>query len=119
MPTSARRLPEYVKYGEAYFEIAGEKLKLNLYQNTVPSEDPEYVDYLFLPFTDFTCGNGSYGGEIFLDAYIPKGAGMVLNFNKAYNPSCVYSPKYSCPIPTPVNYLSIRMEAGVKDFGKH
>lgn len=119
MPTSTERLPEYVKYGEAHFEIAGKKLKLNLYQSAVPSEDPAYVDYLFLPFTDLTSGDESYGGGRFLDAYIPEGDSMVLNFNKAYNPYCAYSPKYSCPIPPAENYLAIRVEAGVKDFGKH
>ncbi len=119
MKTSTARLPEYVKYGEAHFELKGQKLKLNLYQSVVPSEDPEYRDYLFLPFTDLTNGDGSYGGGRFLDAYIPDGDTMVLNFNKAYNPYCAYSPKYSCPIPPAENYLPIRVEAGVKDFGKH
>lgn len=119
MQTSTARLPEYVKYGEAHFEIEGQKLQLNLYQSIVPSEDPEYVDYLFLPFTDLTSGDGSYGGGRFLDTYIPEGNTIVLNFNKAYNPYCAYSPNYSCPIPPPENDLAIRVEAGVKDFGKH
>ena len=119
MKTSTSRLPEYVKYGEAHFEIKGQKLKLNLYQSIVPSEDPKYADYLFLPFTDLTNGDESYAGGRFLDTYIPKGTTLVLNFNKAYNPYCAYSPNYSCPIPPSANDLPIRVEAGVKDFGKH
>jgi len=119
MKTSTSRLPEYIKYGEAHFEIKGEKLQLNLYQSVVPSEDPKYVDYLFLPFTDLTSGDGSYGGGRFLDAYIPNGNTIVLDFNKAYNPYCAYNSRYSCPIPPSENNLSIRIEAGVKDFGKH
>lgn len=119
MKTSTERLPEYVKYGEAHFDIDGKKLQLNLYQNTTPSEDPEYIDYLFLPFTDLTSGDGSYGGGRFLDAYIPKGNTMVLDFNKAYNPYCAYNPNYSCPIPPSENDLLVRIEAGVKDFGNH
>ncbi len=119
MPTTTDRLPEYVKYGEAHFTIDGKELKLNLYQNTTPSEDEEYKDYLFLPFTDLTSGDGSYGGGRFLDARIPRGKKIVLNFNKAYNPYCAYNSKYSCPIPPRENDLLVRIEAGVKAFGDH
>ncbi|EDM44884.1 hypothetical protein SCB49_02149 [unidentified eubacterium SCB49] len=119
MPTTTERTPEYVKYGEAHFKIDSVKLKLNLYQNTAPSDDPELKDYLFLPFTDWTSGDGSYGGGRFLDAYIPEGDIIILDFNKAYNPYCAYNHRYSCPIPPKENDLSVRIEAGVKDFGKH
>jgi hypothetical protein len=119
MPTTTERLPEYVKYGEAHFTLDGIDLKLNLYQSTTPSEDEEYKDYLFLPFTDLTSGDGSYGGGRFLDARIPKGKKMILNFNKAYNPYCAYNSRYSCPIPPKENDLLVRIEAGVMAFGDH
>ncbi|MEM7086336.1 MAG: DUF1684 domain-containing protein [Bacteroidota bacterium] len=119
MPTTTARLPEYVKYGEAHFEIGGKPLKLNLYQNTTPSEDPEYADHLFLPFTDYTSGDGSYGGGRFIDSYIPAGDTIVIDFNLAYNPYCAYNSGYSCPIPPKENDLRVRIEAGVKDYGKH
>lgn len=119
MPTTTERLPEYVKYGEAYFVIDGDQLKLNLYQSATPYEEPGYEDYLFLPFTDLTSGDGSYGGGRFLDAKIPEGNTIVLDFNRAYNPYCAYNKKYSCPIPPKENDLLVRIEAGVKEFGKH
>jgi uncharacterized protein (DUF1684 family) len=119
MKTSTGRTPEYVKYGEAHFIIDSKKLKLNLYKNTQPYSEPGYEDYLFLPFTDFTSGDGSYGGGRFLDATIPEGDTIILDFNKAYNPYCAYNSGYSCPIPPKENDLSIRIEAGVKDFKKH
>lgn len=119
MPTTTERLPEYVKYGEAHFVIDGKELQLNLYQSTTPYDEPGYEDYLFLPFTDLTSGDGSYGGGRFLDARIPKGDTIVLDFNKAYNPYCAYNKVYSCPIPPKENDLLIRIEAGVKDFGDH
>jgi uncharacterized protein (DUF1684 family) len=119
MPTTTDRLPEYVKYGEVHFEIDQKKLSLNLYQNTTPSEDPEYKDYLFLPFTDLTSGDGSYGGGRFMDAYIPDGETIVLDFNRSYNPYCAYNPRYSCPIPPQENDLMVRVEAGIKAYGKH
>ncbi|MFC7358390.1 DUF1684 domain-containing protein [Jejudonia soesokkakensis] len=119
MPTTTDRLPEYVKYGEVHFTIDGKMLKLNLYQTTAPSEDPEYADYLFLPFTDLTSGEGSYGGGRFMDCHIPEGNTIILDFNKSYNPYCAYSPRYSCPIPPLENHLETRIEAGVKAFKEH
>ncbi len=119
MPTTTSRLPEYVKYGEAHFSVDGKELVLNLYQNTDLTKEEGYEDYLFLPFTDLTSGDGSYGGGRFLDARIPEGDTMVIDFNKSYNPYCAYSKNYSCPIPPKENDLLVRIEAGVKDFGDH
>ena len=48
-----------------------------------------------------------------------EGDTIVIDFNKAYNPYCAYSPRFSCPIPPKENDLLIRVEAGVKAFGKH
>lgn len=119
MPTTTTRTPEYVKYGEAHFSIDGKGFVLSLFKNTQPYNEPGYEDYLFLPFTDLTSGDGSYGGGRYLDQRIPDGDTFVIDFNKAYNPYCAYNPKYSCPIPPKENDLLIRIEAGVKNFGKH
>lgn len=119
MPTTTSRLPEYVKYGEAHFSIERKDFVLNLFKSTEPYDEPGYEDYLFLPFTDLTSGDGSYGGGRFLDQRIPEGETIVIDFNKAYNPYCAYSARYSCPIPPKENDLLIKIEAGVKDFGKH
>lgn len=118
MRTTTDRLPEYVKYGEAHFEIDGIQLNLNLYKNTMPPENPD-DEYIFLPFTDLTSGDGSYGGGRYMDLDVPKGDTMIIDFNKSYNPYCAYSKRFSCPIPPKENDLLIRIEAGVKDFGPH
>ncbi|MAP54170.1 DUF1684 domain-containing protein [Altibacter sp.] len=118
MPTTTTRLPEYVKYGEAHFQLEGKNLVLSLYQSTNLEKEAGYEDYLFLPLTDLTSGDGSYGGGRFLDTRIPKGDSIVLDFNKLYNPYCAYNKRYSCPIPPKENDLQIRIEAGVKDV-KH
>ena len=119
MKTSTDRLPIYVKYGELYFKLNGKELKLNVYQNQELVEDPEYFDYLFLPFTDKTNGNSTYGGGRYLDLRIPDSKEVVLDFNKAYNPYCAYSGKYSCPVPPEENNLDVEIFAGVKSFDKH
>jgi uncharacterized protein (DUF1684 family) len=111
---------KYVKYGTVTFEYEGENHTLSIYQNLdLIAKRPEYSNYLFLPFTDLTNGENSYGGGRYLDMEIPEsGSTIVLNFNKCYNPLCHYNKKYSCPIPPAENDLSIRVEAGVKKWKK-
>ena len=119
MPTTTTRSPEYVKYGTATFDLKGKSFTLSLYQNTDPEHQKKYKNYLFLPITDYTSGNGSYGAGRFIDETIPKGDTIIIDFNKAYNPYCAYNPTYSCPIPPEENDLKIFIPVGVKDFGHH
>ena len=114
-----RLAPEYREYGELRFKLDEKKFKLTLYQNIKLMEKERYEDYLFIPFTDETNGEESYGGGRYIDFRIPKGKEVVLDFNKAYNPYCAYNSKYSCPIPPPKNDLSIPIKAGVKAWDKH
>ena len=119
MKTSTDRLPEYVKYGEAHFEMENKKIVLNIYQNIKYSKIDEFKNDLFLPFTDFTSGDGSYGGGRYIDLKIPDNDLIVIDFNKSYNPYCAYSHRFSCPIPPEENDVSLRIEAGIKNFNGH
>ncbi|WP_282135559.1 DUF1684 domain-containing protein [Seonamhaeicola maritimus] len=119
MKTTTDRRPEYVKYGELSFTLNGKDLKLDIFQNKGLIEKEGYEDYLFLPFLDETSGEESYGGGRYVDARIPVGDTMIVDFNQAYNPYCAYSERYSCPIVPRQNYLRVKIEAGVKAFKKH
>jgi uncharacterized protein len=119
MPTNTERRPVYEKYGEAHFQLKGENLVLNIYQNHELREKPEYKDYLFLPFADATNGHESYSGGRYMDMSIPEGDSVIIDFNKAYNPYCAYNEKYSCPLIPKENTLDIRIEAGVKKYKYH
>ena len=116
MPTTGKRTPSYVKFGEVYFSINGKQCKLNIYQNIELAKTEKYKEHLFLPFTDLTSGMESYGGGRYIDLEIPKGETMTIDFNKAYNPYCAYNEKYSCPIPPKENDLDVEIVAGVKKF---
>lgn len=116
MPTTTERLPEYKKFAELHFKIEDQDLVLEVFQNTNPKEG--YENYLFLPFTDLTSGDGSYGGGRYIDLFEPEGDEITLDFNQSYNPYCVYNSNYSCPIPPEQNDLKIRIEAGIKDYKK-
>jgi len=121
MKTSTTRRPAYKKYGEIKFKINGKKFKLNVYQNQRLINNKLYEDHLFLPFTDLTNGEESYGGGRYIDLTKPESKTMIVDFNKAYNPYCCYNSGYSCPIPPKENHLDIKVTAGVKAFkdGNH
>ena len=112
--TTQPRRALYRKYGELHFTLQGKPLKLNVYESLDLKQQPEYADYLFLPFTDPTNGHDSYGGGRYIDLRTPKGNVIWLDFNRAYNPVCAYSHDYACPIPPAENALPVPVRAGVK-----
>ncbi len=118
MPTTTERKPRYRKYGELHFTLKGKQCKLDVFQSLDLIKLEEYKDYLFLPFTDLTSGNGSYGGGRYIDLKIPEGDTIMVDFNTAYNPYCAYNHKYSCPIPPEQNDIMVEIRAGVKEFKK-
>jgi hypothetical protein len=68
---------------------------------------------LWLIFGDATNGRETYAGGRFVYAEAPGADGrVVVDFNRAYNPPCVFSAYATCPLPWPANRLPIRIEAG-------
>lgn len=118
MPTTTDRKPMYVKFGEVYFTLQGKECKLDVFQNIDLVKKEEYKNHLFLPFTDFTSGNGSYGGGRYIDLQQVEGDSIIIDFNTAYNPYCAYNHKYSCPIPPAQNDIPVEVKAGVKEYKK-
>ena len=117
-PTTTDRKTEEVVYGIAHFTLNGEERQLEVYQSLGLLDQEGYEDYLFLPFLDDTNGNETYGGGRYIDLNIPVDDTLVIDFNKAYNPYCVYNKKYSCPLVPRQNYLRTNVRAGVKNFLK-
>ena len=118
MPTTTDRQTQEVVYGIAHFNLNGEEHQLEVYQSLGLMDDEEYEEYLFLPFLDNTNGEETYGGGRYIDLTIPEGDTLIIDFNKAYNPYCVYNKKYSCPLVPRQNYLRTKVRAGVKNFNK-
>ncbi|MDH5597730.1 MAG: DUF1684 domain-containing protein [Cyclobacteriaceae bacterium] len=103
-------------YGTVYFTLHGKEMKLQLYQSVRSAELGRTKGALLLPFTDVTSGEETFGGGRYLVFDIPEGDEMTLDFNRAYNPYCVYDPSHSCPIPPAENHLKIKVEAGEKMY---
>lgn len=114
-PTSSGRTQPYLEYGTATFTIDGKAYSLKIYQSQDLIKMKEYEDHLFLPFRDETNGKETYGGGKYMDLKIPEGDEILLDFNKSYQPYCAYNAyDYNCPIVPKENFLSVRIEAGVK-----
>ncbi|WP_198673012.1 DUF1684 domain-containing protein [Algoriphagus litoralis] len=113
LKTSDRQLRDYDRYAIATFSLNGIEYHLTIYQNTASNLDPDEEKSLFLPFTDLSNGKETYGGGRYLDFEIPEGDVLEIDFNKAYNPYCAYSNRYSCPIPPKENDLPVAILAGV------
>lgn len=95
------------------FDVGGKTFRLD----AVNEEGT--IDW-FVIFGDRTNGRETYGGGRFLYVTPPAaGAAAVIDFNKSYNPPCVFSPYATCPLPPSQNKLAVRIEAGEKSYGDH
>ena len=78
---------------------------------------PDSGERLWIVFRDLTSGKETYSAARFVYADTPKaGETTILDFNRAYNPPCAFNPFTTCPLPTPQNRLTVRIEAGEKDY---
>ncbi|MDC1464947.1 DUF1684 domain-containing protein [Polaribacter sp.] len=122
MPTTTDRKPLYKEYGTLNFTLKGKACELTIYRSQDDLQDEKYKDYLFLPFTDATSSNESYGGGRYMDVMSTSentDGTIELNFNNTYNPYCAYNAKYSCPLTPRKNHLEIEIKAGIMVFEKH
>lgn len=96
--------------GYAEFSLGGSSYRL----------DPVLEgDQLFFIFRDLTSAKTTYGAGRFLYADLPKDGKVVLDFNKAYNPPCAFTPYATCPLPPKQNRLPVKIEAGELRYGNH
>lgn len=104
---------------QAVFEVAGQTVALL----PMSVNDKE----VFFVFRDRTSGKETYGAGRFLKvpaATMEATAGpgldgkISLDFNRAYNPPCAFTPFATCPLPPPENWLSFAVPAGEKKWVK-
>ncbi len=70
----------------------------------------------FVVFADRTSGEETYGAARFLYVDLPKDGKVTVDFNKAYNPPCAFTPFATCPLAPPENRLDMRVTAGEKKY---
>jgi len=123
LPNNKERERRYVKYGRFKFRWEGREYVLQIYRPLGGGE-------LFLPFKDKTSGTetSSDGRYLYIEPMLggseslpDRQAGTrteraLIDFNRAYNPFCAYSEKYTCPFAPKENWLEIPIQAGEKRF---
>ncbi|QDK81089.1 DUF1684 domain-containing protein [Spirosoma sp. KCTC 42546] len=78
------------------------------------------LNHLHFVFADLSNKHDTYGGGRFLDAPGPDADGYTyLDFNKATNPPCAFTPYATCPTPPKDNKLAVAITAGEKRYGDH
>ena len=117
VPSSRDEEMVFTRFGSVHFVLYETHCSLDLFWIG------GYGGGLFLPFRDATSGHATYGAGRYLYDTI-KGADLgtedgdlVLDFNFAYNPSCAYDPRWSCPLAPAANLLEPAAEAGEKSPG--
>ncbi len=96
--------------GTIQIEVAGEKRELVAFQTADPKR-------FFLVLADGLAGKETYGGGRFLTTEpMDESGNIVLDFNKATNPPCAFSPFATCPLPVDENRFSVEIPAGEKVF---
>lgn len=100
-------------YGYVEFERAGKTYRLL-------GLGDENSDSVWFLFADRTSGKETYGAGRFLYSDgMPNDGVLVIDFNKAYNPPCVFNEYSTCPLPPQENRLDLAVTAGEKDYHSH
>lgn len=76
----------------------------------------EGSEELFFIIADQTSGEETYGASRFLYAAPPQDGKVILDFNRAQNPPCAFTPFATCPLPPKENRLPFRVTAGEKNY---
>ena len=118
MKTNTERMHKYNKFGKIKFSLNNTYFELNVYKDQELINDLTNIDDLFLPFYDNTNGITTYSGGRYIDIKASQDSLISIDFNRAYNPYCVYNYKFSCPLVPIENYIALEINAGVKDYNK-
>jgi hypothetical protein len=98
------------RLGTLEFSLKGQPLKLTAYMEVASPN----VDRLFVPFKDLTSETDTYPAGRYIDLDRTPTGLYELDFNVAYNPSCYFSPLFSCPVTPRENHLDVRIPVGEK-----
>jgi uncharacterized protein (DUF1684 family) len=115
MPRTDGKRSFYTAFAKASFKIDGKLQTLMMYRYP---DDVQNKPLLFIPFFDATNGTETYGGGRYMDVELKNNKSIIIDFNYAYNPFCVYNYQYTCPIPPAENKLTVAIPAGEKAYNQ-
>jgi uncharacterized protein (DUF1684 family) len=112
LETSKGQRDRLRKVGSLGFTINAQAYTLTAFADA----KAQTVDRLFVPFGDLTNNTETYGGGRYLDLQRTATGLYDLDFNRAYNPFCVYNYDYECPVPPRENRLPVAIRAGERNM---
>lgn len=112
VPTVLGTVDKMTVPGKVSFVRDGKTFELLPVLETADAKELWYI------FADRTSGKETYGAGRFLYSDLPgKDGKLVLDFNRAYNPPCAFTPHATCPLAPPENRLDLAVKAGEKKYG--
>lgn len=118
IPTQGKMLTIIDVTGRAYQLESPGYLRFKIGKSFYQLETSQEGDSLFIVFGDLTNKQQTYGAGRFIDTALPDAQGkVVIDFNKAYNPPCAFTPFATCPLPTAANKLAVEIKAGEQFHG--
>ena len=110
MPTSTGTNRKMQRVGVLEFTLQGTQMSLAAFVE----DGTQQITSLFVPFADVTTGTETYSAGRYLDLKPTATGFYVIDFNRAYNPTCAYNPTWECPFPPAENRLKVAIRAGEK-----
>jgi uncharacterized protein (DUF1684 family) len=110
MPTSTGTNRKMQRVGVLEFTLQGTQMSLAAFVE----DGTQQIMSLFVPFADLTTGTETYSAGRYLDLKPTPTGFYVIDFNRAYNPTCAYNPTWECPYPPAENRLKVAIRAGEK-----
>src|SRR5215470_7960549 len=110
MPTSTGTNRKMQRVGVLEFILQGQPTSLAAFVE----DGTQQITSLFVPFADLTTGKETYSAGRYLDLKPTATGFYVIDFNRAYNPTCAYNPTWECPYPPAENRLKASIRAGEK-----
>lgn len=118
IPTKGKMMTIIDVTGRSYQLESPGMLRFTIGKKSYQLETSQEGDNLFIVFGDLTNKKQTYGAGRFIDTALPDAKGkVVIDFNKAYNPPCAFTPFATCPLPTPANKLAVEIRAGEQFHG--
>ena len=112
-----KKIPILNALGQTDFEESPGKVEFT-YRGKNYSLRPIYEGKtLFFLFKDPTNKVDTYQAGRMLNTPLPVDGNVDLDFNRAYNPPCTFTPYATCPLPPKQNRLPFAVNAGEKRYG--
>jgi uncharacterized protein (DUF1684 family) len=118
IPTKGKMVTIIDVTGRSYQLESPGLLRFKVGKKIYQLETSQEGNSLFIVFGDLTNKKQTYGAGRFIDTALPDAQGkVVIDFNKAYNPPCAFTPFATCPLPTAANKLAVEILAGEQFHG--